>query len=398
MNYSVSDFYNVFKEKLLLLAGEGGLSRSVNSVGILDYELDPSVKDRFICDNFHSDMVVISTFLYAKKNPYLIADAVRHLIGKGCSALLIRNVFNLPIPETVLRYADSKDFPIMVVNGSGVYFEDFVYEVRYRHALMDLIDSCEDDLNRLLSDEVSNTDVLRYTRQLVPSLKPSFFVAYAIPDITLGQEDYNRILQDYRLSDLFQASNKLLKFGNNMIFVYSSDMLSRDYEKTIFDKIYSLVSYNKQHEVHLGISSPHYYAFEFRDAILEAKYAASSRISEQRDYLLYNNLGIYRLLLPHCSSRDFVLYSNYILDPIRDYDAENETSFFETLLCYIQNDSDLKKTAVQLGQHENTIRYRLEKIHDICGLNYRINVDAEQLSIAVKIYFSLRLIQTGMNS
>lgn len=398
MNYSVSDFYNVFKEKLLLLAGEGGLSRSVNSVGILDYELDPSVKDRFICDNFHSDMVVISTFLYAKKNPYLIADAVRHLIGKGCSALLIRNVFNLPIPETVLRYADSKNFPIMVVNGSGVYFEDFVYEVRYRHALMDLIDSCEDDLNRLLSDEVSNTDVLRYTRQLVPSLKPSFFVAYAIPDITLGQEDYNRILQDYRLSDLFQASNKLLKFGNNMIFVYSSDMLSRDYEKTIFDKIYSLVSYNKQHEVHLGISSPHYYAFEFRDAILEAKYAASSRISEQRDYLLYNNLGIYRLLLPHCSSRDFVLYSNYILDPIRDYDAENETSFFETLLCYIQNDSDLKKTAVQLGQHENTIRYRLEKIHDICGLNYRINVDAEQLSIAVKIYFSIRLIQTGMNS
>lgn len=398
MNYSVSDFYNVFKEKLLLLAGEGGLSRSVNSVGILDYELDPSVKDRFICDNFHSDMVVISTFLYAKKNPYLIADAVRHLIGKGCSALLIRNVFNLPIPETVLRYADSKNFPIMVVNGSGVYFEDFVYEVRYRHALMDLIDSCEDDLNRLLSDEVSNTDVLRYTRQLVPSLKPSFFVAYAIPDITLGQEDYNRILQDYRLSDLFQASNKLLKFGNNMIFVYSSDMLSRDYEKTIFDKIYSLVSYNKQHEVHLGISSPHYYSFEFRDAILEAKYAASSRISEQRDYLLYNNLGIYRLLLPHCSSRDFVLYSNYILDPIRDYDAENETSFFETLLCYIQNDSDLKKTAVQLGQHENTIRYRLEKIHDICGLNYRINVDAEQLSIAVKIYFSIRLIQTGMNS
>ena len=132
MDYTVSDFYHVFKEKLLLLAGEGGLPREVSSVGILDYELDPSVKDRYICDNFHHDMLVVATFLYAKKNPYLIGDAVRHLIQKGCSGLLIRNVFNLPVPETVLRYADSKDFPILLVNGSGIYFEDFVYEVTRR--------------------------------------------------------------------------------------------------------------------------------------------------------------------------------------------------------------------------------------------------------------------------
>ena len=62
MDYTVSDFYHVFKEKFLLLAGESGLSRGVNSVGILDYELDPAVKDRYICDNFHEGMIVVSTF------------------------------------------------------------------------------------------------------------------------------------------------------------------------------------------------------------------------------------------------------------------------------------------------------------------------------------------------
>lgn len=69
MDYTVSDFYHVFKEKFLLLAGESGLSRGVNSVGILDYELDPSVKDRYICDNFQEGMIVVSTFLYAKRTP-----------------------------------------------------------------------------------------------------------------------------------------------------------------------------------------------------------------------------------------------------------------------------------------------------------------------------------------
>ena len=53
MDYTVSDFYHVFEEKFVLLAGKDGLSRNVNSVGILDYELDPSVRDRYVCDNFH---------------------------------------------------------------------------------------------------------------------------------------------------------------------------------------------------------------------------------------------------------------------------------------------------------------------------------------------------------
>lgn len=57
MDYTVSDFYHVFEEKFVLLAGKGGLSRNVNSVGILDYELDPSVKDRYICDNFREGML-----------------------------------------------------------------------------------------------------------------------------------------------------------------------------------------------------------------------------------------------------------------------------------------------------------------------------------------------------
>ena len=62
MDYTVSDFYHVFEEKFVLLAGKDGLSRNVNSVGILDYELDPSVRDRYVCDNFHEGMIVVSTF------------------------------------------------------------------------------------------------------------------------------------------------------------------------------------------------------------------------------------------------------------------------------------------------------------------------------------------------
>lgn len=392
MDYTVSDFYNTFGEKLLLLAGRGGLSRGVSGVGILDYELDPSVKDRYICDNFHSGMIVVATFLYAKKNPYLIGDAVRHLIGKGCSGLLIRNVFRLPIPETVLKYADSKDFPILLVNGSGVYFEDFVYEVRRRHEQMENIREYEDELNMLLSGGLSGEALLRCVKSVIPSLKPSYFIAYAIPAVPLGADRFLHLMQEYRQSELFDIANKLIKFGDHLLFVFSSDTLSQDYGKDIWNRIYALLSSGGTSPVQIGISAPHYYFMEFRDAILEGRYAANCQSSEKEGYTLYNDLGVYQLLLPYCHSKDFVRFSDRILDPIRDYDTENGTALFETLLRYVENDADLKKTAELLSQHENTIRYRLEKIHSICGLSYRTAADGEQISLAAKIHMARGLL------
>ena len=97
-------------------------------------------------------------------------------------------------------------------------------------------------------------------------------------------------------------------------------------------------------------------------------------------------------MLPFCHSRDFVRFSDHILDPIRDYDTENGTALFETLLSYVKNDADLKKTAAELTQHENTVRYRLEKIHSICGLSYRFAADGEQLSLAAKIHMARTLL------
>lgn len=392
MDYTVSDFYHVFEEKFVLLAGKGGLFRNVNSVGILDYELDPSVKDRYVCDNFHEGMIVVSTFLYAKKNPYLIGDAVRHLIRKGCSALLIRNVFNLQIPETVLKYADSKDFPILQVNGSGVYFEDFVYEVRHRREQMERADFYDDALNELLGGELSPEEIVHRTKVIVPSLGPSYFVACAIPDEPLGKKESMQLWEEYRQSSLFSVTNKLIQFSGRLLFIVSSDTLSQSYGKHLFSDIAGLLSGGGRRIVQLGISALHYYRMEFRDAILESRYAASCRRSGQEPFTCYEEIGVYKLLMPFCHAKEFSRFSDRILDPIRDHDTENGTALFETLLCYVKNNANLKQTAQELSQHENTIRYRLEKIGRVCNLNYRSSADAEQLSLAVKIYIARALL------
>lgn len=396
MDYTVSDFYHAFKEKLLLVAGEGGLSRQIDSVGILDYELDPSVKDRYICDNFHEDMIIVATFLYAKKNPYLIGDAVRHLIQKGCSGLLIRNVFELQIPETVLRYADSKDFPIFLVNGRGVYFENFVYEVTRRREQMENIDFYADELNALMSGDIAEQEVVRHTRNIVPSLKPSHFLACAIPTETLDTDTYLALVASYQKSGLFHITNKLIKCGNELFFIYSSDTLSQEYGKPLFEEIYELLKSCGAGALRMGVSAPHYYLHEFKNALMESRYAASSLPVGGSGHILYEQLGAYRVILPYCGTEAFRKFSNYILDPVRDYDAENGTVLFETLLTYIEHGADLKKTAELLGQHENTVRYRLEKLRGICSIDYRSHDGNEQLSLAVKIHIAQQMLLGGV--
>ena len=50
MYYMISDFLNTYGSNVSLIAGKGGLSRIVKDVGILDYELDASLRNKYFQD------------------------------------------------------------------------------------------------------------------------------------------------------------------------------------------------------------------------------------------------------------------------------------------------------------------------------------------------------------
>ena len=115
LNYTVSDFYKTFQHGLKIIAGHGGMSRTIADPGILDYELDDVLRDKFLHTNFHKNQLVVTTFSCAKDNHFMVSDAIKHLVAKDTSCLVIKNVFKLPIHETILRYADAKNFPIFLI-------------------------------------------------------------------------------------------------------------------------------------------------------------------------------------------------------------------------------------------------------------------------------------------
>lgn len=129
----------------------------------------------------------------------------------------------------------------------------------------------------------------------------------------------------------------------------------------------------------------------------EALYAAQihqlkrqNPILEPASYQNYAELGIYQVLLPVLDHESFPRYARRILEPLLEFDAENRGNLTRTLLDFVQCGGDLRVLAQYTGQHENTLRYRLDKIAGITGLSYKKLADYEQLALAVRIYLLLQ--------
>ena len=129
MNISMNELlcFDYFKG-LRLLAGRDGLSRPVSSCGMLDYELDPQLNKKFFYTNFKPYTLTLSSLFFAKDNPFQVMDAVKYLVSQEGSGLIIKNVFRLPIHESIIRYADYKNFPLFLMD-DFIMFEDVIIQV-----------------------------------------------------------------------------------------------------------------------------------------------------------------------------------------------------------------------------------------------------------------------------
>jgi DNA-binding PucR family transcriptional regulator len=85
---------------------------------------------------------------------------------------------------------------------------------------------------------------------------------------------------------------------------------------------------------------------------------------------------------PHESLDDF---ERRHLGPIAAYDRDRGTSLIETLATFLDVGTNLEATAVRLGTHRNTIRYRLRRITDLTGH------DPHDPQVAFEMHLALRI-------
>ena len=102
--------------------------------------------------------------------------------------------------------------------------------------------------------------------------------------------------------------------------------------------------------------------------------------------LAFEDTGAYRLLLPAMSEDPAELQRFYAetVEPLVAYDEQYETDLVQTLETFLDCDGNVAGTAARLYTHRHTIRYRLERVRDLCGLDVSSTDGREKLGLGLK--------------
>lgn len=85
----------------------------------------------------------------------------------------------------------------------------------------------------------------------------------------------------------------------------------------------------------------------------------------------YSKLGIYQLMDIVLEKRKNSGYENQSISRLTEYDKKHHTNLVETLEVFLTKDSSANDAARQLNVHANTLNYRLKRISEIGGINFK---------------------------
>jgi sugar diacid utilization regulator len=118
----------------------------------------------------------------------------------------------------------------------------------------------------------------------------------------------------------------------------------------------------------------------------EARLAVNVGEADGQALLAFEDTGAYRLLLPAMSEDPGELERFYAetVEPLSAYDEQYETELVATVEAYLDNDGNVAATAKQLFTHRHTIRYRLERVRELCGHDVSATEGREKLGLGLK--------------
>jgi sugar diacid utilization regulator len=130
------------------------------------------------------------------------------------------------------------------------------------------------------------------------------------------------------------------------------------------------------------------------EALLAANVAEGDA---DRPVLAFEETGAYRLLLSAMSEDPAELQRFYAetVEPLVSYDDQYETDLLQTVEAFLEADGNVAGTAQKLYTHRHTIRYRLERVRELTGLDVGSTDGREKLSLGLKAMRVLGIAHRG---
>jgi sugar diacid utilization regulator len=114
--------------------------------------------------------------------------------------------------------------------------------------------------------------------------------------------------------------------------------------------------------------------------------AIGERLGRIGEVVTFEETGTYKLLFQIFADRpeELTAFYDQTIAPLVRYDEQYQTELVGTLATYLGHDCNLAATASTLYTHRHTVRYRLDRIAELSGLDIGKTDDREKLSLGLK--------------
>lgn len=337
---------------LRLLAGQGGLERTVTEAVLFEY--DPS---RIQLPDFYNGDLVVTTLAYARGDERLMTDSLLALMSQGVASLMVKTAYFTAMPQAVLDMANQLQTPLFLFDDT--YIEEVIVQVTDLIRGKRHFSGYEKELDELMRGEIAPERVKACFRRIAPFGTGGYRVAAFAPTGGIAELDEKLYALMNQRADL--TSRVTCMEWKRMILVLLREGAG---EPTEILQAAGM----KPDALHVGVSDERTDDTAFGMALCEAVYAARGAKMQGKRQLCAAELGMYAYLLPMSENayvRDLCCRS---LGIIREYDMQNRTTLEQTARIYIRENMEIAAAAKALYQHPNTVRYRIGKIAKLMGL------------------------------
>lgn len=366
-----------------LICGQLGIDREITRTAILDYEFSVNLAEEFANQFAHGEFI-LSSMLYAHHDEAALLSAVKKLIELDVSALAIKTVFFKELPASVCALANEERFPIFLFDNS-VFFEDVISEISESLKTSYQISQIESKLDTLIYRDLFREDIRKISMALNRDFRKNVVVFYGKPLDTHALLSVKHIYEAYQRNKFRGSENLIAGYRNGLLLFISDDLGDLSiYKARLEDNlIYCGLSKASFSFGHSNV----YDALEgLSMAVREAVWAQKASEAFPTSLKSFEDIGIYRLLLPHQDSIWSDQYQQTFIEPLQKKDAETGTELIKTAIAFITCEGNLKKTSEALFVHENTVRYRIKNIHALLCPDTNAPAFYEQLSAAIRLH------------
>lgn len=382
---SVKDILKIPKlRNSKVVAGHKGLDKNIRYVTVMEV---PN-----IVKWLKGDDLLITSLYSIKDDIEKQCNLIRELSKSSCSCVAIKvGEYVDKIPEELKRIADECELPLIEIPYDLIYIDiimsvmNLIFEERDSDSIVQkyikdiIFDIYEDEKIMMEKGKLLGIDVNR-----------DWFLA-----ITLSFNEDEEIDENH-VGSLKRVAKGISKYATNNNEFELNPYISTDKSVSIIfqsqskDSIEKMLpyiekecliqvdKYLKNKKVFIGIGTIETNINGIKNSYFNSVKAIESGqiFKEENKIFYYKDMEMFCILNEVIGeSRESL--NNIVLKNVNDKELLN------TLIKYYECNANLDETAAKLFVHKNTVKYRLQKIKEITGLDVKVHEDSFKLYLAV---------------